>query len=188
MAWKERLRALETQKSWDQAISFMEQVVKDNPDDVDAYIYIIFLLMNIFVEEMFDLSKHDYYAFLLKKYFDLSYDKFSNNAAYLFCVGITVSMAEWYVGFDVEDYQKMLHKALALEPNNLMYQSNYYLNLDRSIPENRNAIIKYAQLIIDNDPRLLAYATSKGAFGEHWLGCMQGWSERVMRDLAQRDD
>ena len=55
MAWKERLRDLETQKLWEQAINFMEQVVKDNTDDVDAYTYIIFLLMNILVEEIFDL-------------------------------------------------------------------------------------------------------------------------------------
>ena len=184
MMWKNHLRKLEAQKSWDQAIAFMEQTVKDNPDDVNAYIYIIFLLMNILVEEVFDISKHDYYAFLVKKYFDLSYDKFSNNTAYLFCVGITVSMAEWYVGFDVEDYQKMLHKALQLEPNNLMYQSNYYLNLDRSIPENKKAVIEYANLIHDNDPRLMSAFLDKGAFGEYWWGCMQGWSQRMLEDSS----
>lgn len=188
MVWKEHLKTLETQKLWDKAIHFMEEVIKEHPEDVDAYIYMIFLLMNILVEEMFDISKHDYYAFLVKKYFDLSYDKFSNNAAYLFCVGTTIAMAEWYVGCEVEDYQKMLRKALSLEPDNLMYQDVYYMHLDRSIPENRHAIIKYAQLIIDNDPRLLAHATSKGAFGEYWLSCMQGWSKRVMRDLVQRGD
>ena len=37
-----------------------------------------------FVNEMYDNSKHDYYADLLKKYFLESYSRFSNNSEYLF--------------------------------------------------------------------------------------------------------
>jgi tetratricopeptide (TPR) repeat protein len=181
MEWKKHLRDLEKQKSWDQAIAFMENIVEKHPDNADAYIDIIFLLMNILVEEQFDTSKHDYYAFLLEKYFDASHQKFSDNAAYLFCVGMTASMAEWYVGLEVEDYQRMLRKALELDPDDLMYQSNYYLHLDRSIPENKAAAIKYAQLIHNNDPSLLHDFISKGACGEYWLGCMQGWSKAVLK-------
>lgn len=184
VAWKEHLRTFETQKSWNQAINFMEQVVKDNPDDVDVYIYIIFLLMNILVEEMFDISKHDYYAFLLKEYFDLSYGKFSDNARYLFCVGITVAMAEWYVDFDVKDYKDMLHKALQLEPNNLMYKSGYYLGLDRSIPANQKAVLEYASLICSNDPQLLQAFLDTGACGTRWLRCMRSWSKEVLANSS----
>jgi tetratricopeptide (TPR) repeat protein len=184
MAWKERLRELEAQKLWDEAINFMEQVIKDNPDDVDTYIYIIFLLMNILVEEMFDISKHDYYAFLLREYFDLSYAKFSNNARYLFCVGITVAMAEWYVDLDVKDYKDMLHKALELEPNNLMYQSGYYLGLDRSVPANRRDVLEYARLICSNDTQLLQAFLDTGACGVRWLRCMRSWSKEVLADSS----
>lgn len=180
MAWKERLREFEAQKLWNQAINFMEQVVKDNSDDVDAYIYIIFLLMNILVEEIFDISQHDYYAFLIKKYFDLSYNKFSDNARYLFCVGITVAMAEWYVGLDVKDYKDMLREALQLEPNNLMYKSGYYLGLDCSIPANQKAVIEYAHLICSNDPQLLKAFLDTGACGVRWLRCMRDWSKQVL--------
>ena len=76
MNWKEKLRRLEKTKQWDRAIEFMETVIRKNPDDVDAYIYMNYLLMNLLVEEKHDESKHDYYEFLAKKYFDESYAKF----------------------------------------------------------------------------------------------------------------
>lgn len=51
MNWKQQLRVFELNKQWDQAIEFMQIVVEANPDDMDAYIYINFLIMNLLVEE-----------------------------------------------------------------------------------------------------------------------------------------
>ena len=75
----------------------------------------------------------------------------------------------------------MLRKALSLKPDDLMYQSNYYLHLDRSILSNKTAAIQYAHLIHNNDPHLVYDFVSKGTCGEYWLGCIQGWSKAVLK-------
>lgn len=84
MTWQKILRKLEQNKEWDNAIEFMQNVVKENPDNVDVYLRINYLLMNLLVEEDYDRTKHDYYAALLKKYFDESYAKFFLNPEYLY--------------------------------------------------------------------------------------------------------
>ena len=50
MEWKESLRKLERNKQWDEAIEFMQEVIAQNQDDMDAYIAINYLLMNLIVE------------------------------------------------------------------------------------------------------------------------------------------
>jgi len=47
MEWKEHLRTLERAKEWDLAIVLMEDIIKQNPNDMDAYIFMNYLLMNL---------------------------------------------------------------------------------------------------------------------------------------------
>lgn len=180
MGWKEYLRELELNKQWDQAIEFMQIIIVANPDNMDAYIYINFLLMNLLVEERHNEDKHDYYVELLKKYFNESYAKFSNNAEYLFCTGITAVMSEWYIGVTTEDYEKMLSRAIELDPSNLLYKKTYYINLDEHIPYQRIEIFNYATLIIGNDPVLAKEWNSRGAIGEYLKDCQLGWAKYVL--------
>lgn len=148
MNWQETLRELEHNKQWDAAIEFMQEVIDKNPNDMDAYIAINYLLMNLLVEENHDESKHDYYEMLTKRYFDESYEKFSENPEYLFYTGRTAIMSEWYFGIETEDYEEMLKKALKLNPDNLMYQWYIYGPLGRENPENPLAI-QYAEKVLD---------------------------------------
>lgn len=99
MNWQEQLKKLENNKQWDEAIILMQDVINNNSHNVDAYIAINFLLMNLLVEGDYDNNKHDMYAKKIKQYFDTSYAQFSQNADYLFCTGITAIMSEWY--FDI---------------------------------------------------------------------------------------
>lgn len=54
----------------------MIDCVNKNPESLAAYLSVCYLLMNLLVEEDYENSKHDYYAKLLKHYFDESYFKF----------------------------------------------------------------------------------------------------------------
>lgn len=46
MNWRQCLLDLEHQKRWDDAIEYIEDIIEANPNDMDAYIYMNFLLMN----------------------------------------------------------------------------------------------------------------------------------------------
>ena len=71
MCWREQLKQYEYNKNWNAAIKLMQVVIDDNPNDIDGYLFMNYLLMDILVNEMYDNSKHDYYADLLKKYFHI---------------------------------------------------------------------------------------------------------------------
>ena len=87
MNWKEHLTILEYNKDYKSAIEHIQSVIKDNPDEVEAYIRGIYLLHNILVEEDYSDLDHDFLASLLKSLFDTSYEKFTSNAEYLFFIG-----------------------------------------------------------------------------------------------------
>jgi tetratricopeptide (TPR) repeat protein len=180
MDWKRQLRVFELNKQWDQAIEFMQIVIAAHPDDMDAYIYMNFLIMNLLVEEDYDVLKHDYYAELAQKYFDESYAKFSNNAEYLFCTGITAVMSEWYFGIEVEDYQRMLTRAMELEPDNIVYKETYYLKLDQNIPKEHEELLAYAKLILQKNSSLIKEYETRGAIGEYLKDCQISWANRIL--------
>lgn len=180
MYWKEHLRKLELNKQWDQAIEFMQMIIEANPDDMDSYIYMNFLLMNLLVEESHNENKHGNYVKLLKKYFKDSYAKFSNNAEYLFCTGVTAVMSEWYMGITAEDYERMLLRAIELDPINLLYKKTYYINLDEHIFNQKIEILNYANLIINNDPVLAKEWAARGALGEYLKDCQLGWAKYIL--------
>lgn len=121
MLWKELLRKMETAKQWDFAIDFMKEVIAKDPNDMDAYMAMNYLLMNLLVEEDYDRSKHDDYAQILKEYFDESYEKYSHNPEYLYYMGRIAYMSEWYFGIEMEDARRMLYEAMHLEPDNILY-------------------------------------------------------------------
>ncbi len=183
MSWKEKLRTLERQKEWDAAIELMIHTINHNPDDMDAYIYMNYLLMNLLVEEdhtSIDENKFAYYETLTKHYFDESYAKFSNNAEYLFFTATTAVMSEWFFGIDVPDYEAMFQKAMLLEPNNLLYQRIYYMDLDKTIPGNKKAAMEYAKKILDKDSPIQKTLKSKGAVGAYLLELMTNSSLEML--------
>ncbi len=183
MNWKEQLRALELHKEWDFAIELMQKVIAENPNDMDAYIYMNYLLMNLLVEEDYDRNKHDYYKKLTKKYFDESYAKFSNSAEYLFYTGITAVMSEWYFGIDTEDWETMLRKAMELEPKNPIYQRSYYIELDPKNPTQREQVYHYAKLILQEDSPIKKILNQKGAIGAYLYMITSEWAKDVVKEV-----
>lgn len=182
MQWKARLRLLENNKQWDDAIAFMERIICENPNDKEAYIFMNYFLMNLLVEENHDENKHDHYESLIKKYFQQSYAKYYNDPEYLFFTGITATMSEWYFGITVADYEAMFKKAMELAPDNLLYKDPYYINLDQTISSNKKLMVEYAQIIIDVDSPIKNILTQKGALGEYLLDLMTHWSLDILKN------
>ena len=180
MSWKEKLGTLERQKEWDAAIELMINTINHDPGDMDAYIYMNFLLMNLLVEEEYDDNKHNYYKTLAKKYFDESYAKFSNHAEYLFFTATTAVMSEWFFGIDVKDYEEMFQKAMLLEPNNLLYQRIYYMDLDKTIPSNKKGAMEYAKKVLAKDSPIQKALKIKGAVGAYLLELMTNSSLEML--------
>ncbi len=185
MAWKERLRILEKSQQWDKAIAFMKGIIQKNPNDVDAYIFMNYLLMNILAEEEYDLSKDKEYATLLKWYFDESYAKFSDNPEYLYFTAKTAVMGEWFFGITVKDYEKMFKRAQEIELANPLYQEIYYLNLSSNDPYNQE-LINFVRLALNKDSPMKKQLKDKGAIGEYILRMQQWWTRNAL-ELAEKN-
>ncbi|HZW61447.1 MAG TPA: hypothetical protein VFF04_04420 [Candidatus Babeliales bacterium] len=186
MNWKEQLKILEQHKEWDLAIDLMKNVITENPNNVDAYLYMNYLLMNLLVEEDHDESKHDYYETLLKHYFEESYTKFSDNAEYLFYTGVTAYMSEWYMGLKDDEPQKMLDKAMLLDPNNLVFKRTYYIFLDLKNPKHINEVYNYANLVLEKNSPIRKALLQKGSLGEYIFGMMEHWSKDIIKNYSSK--
>ena len=181
MDWKLQLLELEKQKKWDEAIELMQNVIKANPEDMDAYINMNYLLMNLLVEEDCDPSKQEDCETLLKWYFDESYTKFSNNAEYLYFMGRTAVMGEWFFGIDQEDYEAMIEKAKILEPENLIYKESYYWELSHENPLDPE-LIAYAKWVVKHNSPIRQYLSAKGSIGEYLLELKENWAKGVLEN------
>lgn len=179
MQWKEHLRNLEHKQDWDEAIAFMQQIIKDNPNNMDAYLFMNYLLMNLLVEEDYDRTKEHHYRRLLKQYFDESYTKFSDNAEYLYLTGKTAVMCELLFGIDVKDYEAMIEKAKKLDPSNLVYKENYYWELKEKNPKHPE-LIEYCKLVLSDDSPIKEQLKTKGALGEYLLELKTRFAEGVL--------
>jgi hypothetical protein len=136
MNWRAHLEKLEQDKDWKSAISLMQKVISDNPNQTEVYVRIIYLLHNILVEENYLESDHDCFAELLRYYFEASYQKLSDDAEYLFFVGKILYIAEWYFGIDddlkpVEERLafRMQKKAFEKEKGNVLFECAYRFSL-----------------------------------------------------------
>jgi hypothetical protein len=183
MTWKEQLRTLEKAKKWDKAIEFMKGVIQKNPDDMDAYIFMNYLLMNLLGGEDYDKSKETTYETLIKWYFDESYAKFSHNAEYLYLTGKMAVMGEWFFGIKVEDYDSMIKKAHQLDPQNPLYNQYHYFELEEKDPCNPE-LVTFANLVLDKNSPITKQFENRGAVGEYILAVARGWGEVILSRAA----
>lgn len=180
MMWKDRLRELEKNKKWDEAIEFMQDIVLKNQNSVDAYLSINYLLMNLVVEEDYNADKVGYYLELLLKYFNESYKKFSDNPEYLFFIARIAFMSVWNFNIECEDAANMLKRALLLDSHNFLYQWSNYSGLSTDNLQDRKKALPYAKKVLENEPLLQSMLSSKGSLGEFILGMMINWSKRIV--------
>ncbi|MCI1682495.1 MAG: hypothetical protein LKI39_08060 [Bacteroides sp.] len=176
MDWKKLLFKFEQNKDWKSAIALMQNILSKGNANIDAYISINYLLMDILVEEYYDLGEHDYYARLLKKYFIESYSKFSNNPEFLFFIGKIACMSEWYFGIEIEEAQGLMKKAAKLDPENILYKWANYSDLDMRDLCNREKMAVYAKQALSN-PKVKEKLDAEGAFGKYLWDSLNYWNE-----------
>jgi len=135
MDWVRKLTEIEgnfglrKQIDWRPTVELIQQLMAEQSNNVELTVRVIYILHNIIVEEEYSDDEHDVIAELLKKYFNESYQNFSENSEYLFFVGKILYVAEWYFGLD-EDFDpvekslafKMQEKAFNYEPDNKLYE------------------------------------------------------------------
>ena len=168
------LNSFKYNESHDKAIALLETVIQTNPDDMAAYIDMNFLLMNLLAVENYDDHKFEHYKTLCKRYFAEPYAKFSNNAEYLFCTGVTAVMSEWFFGLPVDSYPQMLQRAMELAPENLLYRRTYYLHLNPNTAALKQEIVNYARLILRPDSPFIKEWGQRRALGAYLRQCMTG--------------
>lgn len=174
MNWKKHLIELEISKNFKSAVEFIQKVVQENPNDVEAYVRGIYLLHNILVEEDYPELDHDFLAELLRSFFKVSYKKFSNNAEYLFFVGKILYIAEWYFGLDddlkpMEEKQafQMQKKAYEMEKGNTLYEWAYRFSLGESSAQ------QLANQILVRNKTKLEWLKTKGFPGEYIIEALE---------------
>jgi tetratricopeptide (TPR) repeat protein len=187
MNWQKKLRHLEQNKQWDEAIEFMQDIIEKNPDNLDVYLSIAYLLMNLIVEEDYDRSKGDYYRYLTKKYYNESYKKFSHDPKYLFYIGRIAVMSEWFFGIDTEDYEKMLRDAARLEPNNLLYQWVNCDSMHKSDLENRKNVRDYAKAVLAPNSPIPKILDIESSLGEYIFEIITSWSKKMLKTGGLED-
>lgn len=178
MNWKEKLSKFEQIKDWRSAITMMQDTISKNDSNVDAYLSINYLFMNLLVEEQYAPSDHDYYAGLLKKYFIESYAKFSNNPEYLFYIGQIASISEWYFDIEIQEAQSIMKKASELEPNKILYKWANYCDLDMRESCNKIKMILYAKEVLSIN-EVKEELKSKGALGKYLLDLLEYWDKQI---------
>jgi hypothetical protein len=184
MNWQKELRRLERNKQWDQAIIFMQDTITQYPDSLDAYLSMSYLLMNLLLEEVYDLKKQDYYLFLTKKYYDESYEKFFDDPKYLFYEGVIISVSDWLFERDVPSYPKMFLEACRLDPKNILYLWGYYMVLDKKNPGNRKKTCEYARAVLDPNSPIPKMLPTETSLGKYILELITYWSKRMLETGA----
>lgn len=170
MNWKKQLQDLEQAKDWNAAITFMESLIDEHPENMEAYLCMNYLLANLITDErdwdINDEDKFNFFTHLFKKYFDESYIKFSDNAEYLFFTAQTYSIVDWCVGKGNKDYMPLFEKAIALDPDNLFYKQVYLQHIWGSSPMKEPRDIEFAKKVLAQDPSIKKIFDEKGALGE----------------------
>jgi hypothetical protein len=184
MIWQKQLRILEQRKEWDDAIEFMEDTIAHEPDNLDAYLSMSYLLMNLLVEEDYDDTQGKRYEYLIKKYYDESYKKFSHDPKYLFYIGEIAGISEWFFGLSTTEYQKLLQDAAHLDPHNLLYQWGYYSFLDKKAPENRKKICEYARAVLSPNSPIPNMLSTETSLGKYLFWMITSWCEDMIKTGA----
>jgi len=196
MHWKQQVQLLEQEANFDIAIFLLEKVVKNNPDDVDAYIFLLFRLREMWLEggvywcnvakdplrdikkEYYD-SKFESYMAAAQKYFAESYALFSKNPEYLYYAAHILGHIAWYFGTSDERQADLEHQAIRMRYNAVLNMMDYYKELYDKEPNNVD-VIKYATDII-NAPSIQEQLATKGAAGEYVVGRYVTWAKEVLK-------
>ena len=174
MNWKKQLSEIEKdfgfhkERDWKPAIGLVKQLLAEHPNDLELNIRAIYLLLNILLEEDYPDEEHDPMANFLKKCFDESYQKFSENPEYLFFIGYFMVLAEWYFGQnDFKLADEMKRKASKLDPDNILYEWSWRFSDNDPLAE------YFAEQLLKHDTEKIKWLKNKGAPGAYILDVIE---------------
>lgn len=172
MNWKEQLVKYFNEKKWEESITLMRQTILHNPVDMDAYLNLMYLLMDILVEEEYEIDNLETYKELLLRYYNESYYKFESNPEFLFFLAKITTLSFWYFNFNSEEEEYLLYKkAYFLENDNLLYKWGYYgIGSDN---EDNNIIFNKVKEEIRNLPQIIEYLKTKSILGEYLIEILE---------------
>jgi hypothetical protein len=121
-----KFEELESAERWKEAYEYLPEMLRSNPEDAEAWVRALYFLHNLVLEVMGvqAVVGVDYYEACgrLLDYFRQANTKLSDNAEYLFFMGIIGHIAEYHWGEDDDTFaDNMSKKAADLEPNNRLY-------------------------------------------------------------------
>jgi tetratricopeptide (TPR) repeat protein len=169
MNWKNNIETLIAAGKWEDAIYQLGDIIAHNPDDIWAYIYIIFCLNNLFFREK-NIDKVNSYEPLAHLYFKESYDKFSHNAEYLYFVGFEVGVVPHFFGSSIKQADSMVDQSVALLDSE--HPIHQWLAINEKSEEEKK---QYQEAIENLSSPLTIYFRSKGSVGNDVLLTMQAW-------------
>lgn len=179
-----KLITLEKANNWAATVDFLEKNLTEVSQNLNASIVAIYFMMNLLVEcnpedQGIDSDK---LMNLLKSCFNQSFQTFKENPEYLFFVGITACMSEWYLGMqDIHEAKNMLKKALEMDPENLLYNWGYNAyHSYRDINSDKKEIkANHFSESILNQESIKDYLYSKGELGIYIYTIIKHRYERI---------
>jgi len=167
-------------RDWKPSVELVKELVSKYPNDVEVNIRAIYILHNILLEENYSNDEHDEMADLLKRYFEKSYNLFSENAEYLFFVGKILHIAEWYFGLNDDKLaMEMQKKAMDKENGNLLYEWAYRLSCSMDTVEGY-----LANQLIEQEREKIEWLKSKGFAGQYILEHLQMSNQKYLEQKA----
>lgn len=157
------------QQDWEEVRKEVQSLWSLHLDDVEVVIRILYILHNILVEELYTDNEAILLEALFKEYYDISYEKYRENAEYLFFIGTILHICEWYFGIDegMNSVDKTLafqmqEKARVKEPDNKLYQWAIKFSLGE-----KNEAYLLAKELLWGDAFYLVWLQKKGFAGDY---------------------
>ncbi|GHT18555.1 hypothetical protein FACS189429_5250 [Bacteroidia bacterium] len=180
--WKEKMSDFENkfgyhnETSWASFIKYVQELMTEYSNEVEVNVRVIYALHNILVEEETLDCEQIQISSLLKQYFQESYDKFQENAEYLFFIGKILYVAEWYFGIDDDTKSikdriafHMQKKTIEKEPDNILYQWAYFLSLN----EREKTFLLSKEILCGNNQNYLIWLKNKGFAGNYIIDSLE---------------
>lgn len=191
MSWREQVRLLEKEGSFDIAIYVLEKQIKKNPNEKDAYIMLLYRLMDSILEnpcywrniskdplreikeEYYeDKNRYDYNK-RVEKIFTTSYEKFSNDTEYLYYAALFLFHACIFTDLiDKESAFISMHKEAIARGYNAVIEQGY---------SGKESEIEWANRIL-NDPSIQDQLATKGAAAEYVLGNVVASAKKILQE------